>query len=51
MSAFTWITYLVPTSTDLEQWAPTGSYTANTGNSATVEVVATGDQRFYRIGP
>lgn len=45
------VTYTVQTSIDLAQWEPTGSLTAGTETHATVEVIATGDQRFYRIGP
>jgi hypothetical protein len=45
------VTYTVQSSTNLEHWAPAGSFTADTGSSATNEVVATGDQRFYRVGP
>jgi len=45
------VTYTVQTSTDLDAWVPAGSFTANTGSSATIEVVAAGNQRFYRVGP
>jgi hypothetical protein len=45
------VTYTVQTSTNLEHWSPAGSFTADTGSSATNEVVATGEQRYYRVGP
>ncbi len=45
------VTYTVQTSTNLEQWAPAGSFTASPGSATTNEVIATGDQRFYRVGP
>jgi hypothetical protein len=45
------VTYTMQTSTDLTQWEPAGSLTAGTETQATIEVIATGHQRFYRVGP
>jgi hypothetical protein len=44
-------TCTVWTSTDLSQWEPVANFTAGIDTSATIDIVATGDERFYRVGP
>jgi hypothetical protein len=45
------ITYTAWVSRDLTDWEPFTNFTAGAPGSATIEIIVTGDQRFYRVGP